>query len=134
MGIRADFYVKDKDGMSWIGSLVRDGHPWNIDLDILIVTNQTLFETLVRTFLITRVDSEWKVWPWPWPDSLMTDYSYIFDEEQGKVVAYMMTAKILFDPVKIVQGEDLNAAEIPGAPNFPKLGVDPYEYKTAERV
>lgn len=134
MGTRADFYVKTKDGMAWIGSLVRDGQPWNIDLDILILINQTLFETLVKTFLITKVDSEWKVWPWPWPDSLMTDYSYIFDTEKEKVIAYSAVEKMYFDPVKIVQGDDLNTAEIAGTPEFPKLGVDPYEYETAKRV
>ena len=63
----------------------------------------------------------------------MTDYSYIFDEEKGIVVAYSMTEKILFDPVKIVQGEDLNAAEIPGAPDFPKMGVE-YGYDLAQTL
>jgi hypothetical protein len=124
MGTRADFYIKDKNGMRWLGSLFKDGHPWNIDLEILIQINPVMFEELVRTFLVMKVDSERYKWPWPWQDSQMTDYSYIFDEEKGKVVAYSMREKILFDPIKIVQGEDLNAAEIPGAPDFPKMGVE----------
>ncbi len=122
MGTRADFYTKDKDGMKWLGSIMNRGQPWNIDLEILIQINKTMFEELVRTFLIVRVESEKNNWPWPWPDSFMTDYSYIFDEEKGKVIAYMMTEKMLFDPIKIVQGEDLNSAEIEGEPDFPILG------------
>ena len=123
MGTRADFYTKDKDGMKWVGSIMKDGQPWNIDLDILIQINKTMFEVLVKTFLIMKVDSVRDYWPWLWPDSFMTDYSYIFDEEKGKVIAYMMTEKMIFDPIKIVQGEDLNTAEIEGVPNFPKSGV-----------
>jgi len=126
MGTRADFYTKGKDGMKWIGSVMQDGQPWNIKLEILIQNNRIMFEEFVKTFLIMRVYSERKNWPWPWQDSLMTDYSYIFDEEKEKVIGYSAVDKMLFDPVKIVQGEDLDSAEISGAPDFPILGEDPY--------
>ena len=124
MGSRADFYVQSKDNMKWLGSLFKKGEPWNIDLKILIQINRVMFEELVKTFLIMRVHSERKKWPWDWPDSQMTDYSYIFDDEREKVIAYSAVDKMLFNPVKIVQGKDLNSAHIPGAPDFPKLGVE----------
>ena len=134
MGTRADFYIKGNDGMKWIGSLMENGEPWNIDLNILIQINKVMFEELVKTFLIMRVYSERKDWPWLWQDSFMTDYSYIFDEEKGKVIGYSAVEKILFDPVKVVQGEDLNSAEIKGAPDFPILGEDPYAKHFTEAI
>jgi hypothetical protein len=122
MGSRADFYINEKDGMRWLGSLYHGGEPWNISPYFFIQRNKVKFEELIETYLSTRNHGETKKWPWDWPDSFMTDYSYIFDENMGKVIAYIAVEKMLFDPLKIVNGEDLNSAEIKGAPDFPIMG------------
>jgi hypothetical protein len=124
MGTRADFYIIREDKkMDWVGSLFKDGQPWNIPTDILIQINPVMFEELTVEFLQTK-DSVLKgaKWPWPWPDSLMTDYSYIFGLHQWeRPVAYSASKKRLFDPLKIVQGKDLISAYILGTPVFPTM-------------
>jgi len=111
MGTRADFYIDRNNKIEWIGSLYKDGHPWNIPTDILIQINPVMFEELTIDFLESQNSSIRKngdAWPWPWEDSLMTDYSYIF--KMNKVFAYSPEIKCLFDPLQIVQGEDLEWA------------------------
>ena len=127
MGTRADFYIGLKD-LKWIGSIYQDGHPWSIACKVLIQTNPTMFEETVVDFIKLKegvVESEGGEWPWPWPDSELTDYSYIFVESPGAVYAYSMHDKIMFYPLKIMQGEDLKGARVfLQKPKFPKLGVD----------
>jgi len=126
MGTRADFYIGIKEP-KWIGSLYKDGHPWNIPCKLLIQTNATMYEELVVDFLAMRsgvIESVGHFWPWPWEDSRMTDYSYFFANQPGGVYAYSMAEKIMFNPLKIMQGEDLNNARVFSKPNFPIIGVD----------
>jgi len=123
MGTRADFYLEQDDKrLMWIGSLYKDGHPWNIPIEILIQVNPVMFEELVTDFLKTKdsaLRQEGDHWPWPWADSRMTDYSYIF--MMNKVMAYSPDAKRLYDPVKIVQGEDIDYATLPFNVHFPLM-------------
>ena len=133
MGTRADFYIVrkyvDADKISikrdWIGSLYRDGHPWNIPTDILIQINPVMFEELTVEFLESsdsRIALKGDRWPWPWPDSSITDYTYIFGGyDLDRVVGYSLITKKMFDPLKIVQGEDMKTAEIPGVLVIPKM-------------
>ncbi len=133
MGTRADFYIVrkyvDADKISikrdWIGSLYRDGHPWNIPTDILIQINPVMFEELTVEFLESsdsRIALKGDRWPWPWPDSSITDYTYIFGGyDLDRVVGYSSTTKKMFDPLKVVQGEDMKTAEIPGVLVIPKM-------------
>lgn len=126
MGTRADFYVGLREPQ-WIGSITQDGHPWNIACKVLIQVNKTMYEETVLEFLKLRngiIASEDGKWPWPWEDSQMTDYSYFFTEQPGAVYAYSMREKIMFYPLKIMQGEDLNRARVMIGVNFPKMGVD----------
>jgi len=121
MGTRADFYIIKHEKLEWIGSLYRDGHPWNIPTDILIQVNPVMFEELTVEFLQTKdsaIASEGDKWPWPWADSRMTDYSYIFRIYE-KVVVYSPNEKCLFDPLKIVQGEDLSTTRLVFRIEFP---------------
>jgi hypothetical protein len=123
MGSRADFYIDNGGDMTWLGSMFKDGHPWNIPIVLLAQVNPTMFtEQLYEYFdTVEHVDHKW---PWPWEDSRMTDYSYILDCERGQVVAFTMQEKMIFDPLKVGVGEDLNSAKVANAiPNFPKLGV-----------
>jgi hypothetical protein len=123
MGTRADFYLMNDDGrMMWVGSKAHDGSPVNIPTDILIQINPVMFEELVLDFLnlhrgdsIIRQDGD--TWPWPWADSRVSDYSYLF--VHNKVLAYSPSAGHWFDPLKIVQGEDLGAAYVLDQYKFP---------------
>lgn len=125
MGTRADFYIDNRGDMTWLASMFKDAHPWNIPLVVLVQVNPTMFaEHLFEWLDASKVDYQDTEWPWPWEDSQLTDYSYILDDERGKVLAYSMQDKIIFDPLKISAGEDLKSAKIASAvPNFPKLGV-----------
>lgn len=123
MGTRADFYVVKYEKLEWIGSLYKDGHPWNIPTDILIQINPVMFEELTVEFLQTKdsaIASRGDKWPWLWADSRLTDYSYIFGLYE-KVVAYSPDAKHLFDPLKIVQGEGLKTTRLLFRIKFPTM-------------
>jgi hypothetical protein len=123
MGTRADFYLmRDDKRMMWIGSKAHDGSPVNIPISILIQINPVMFEEMVTEFLMrNRKDSiirqEGETWPWPWADSRLSDYSYLFVHE--KVLAWSPSAGHWFDPLKIIQGEDLGAAYVLDQYTFP---------------
>jgi hypothetical protein len=125
MGTRADFYVGVREPR-WIGSISQDGHPWHIPCKVLIQVNKTMYEETVIDFLKLKngiIPSEGDKWPWPWEDSQLTDYSYFFANQPGAVYAYSMQDKIMFYPLRIMQGEDLNRARVVMPANFPKMGV-----------
>lgn len=131
MGTRADFYVEKYDRLMWVGSLYRDGDPTKIPTEILIQVNAATYEEAVVEFLESKdsaIRSNGDKWPWPWADSRMTDYSYLFKRDMGKVLAYSPGETHLFDPLKIVQGEDMITAFIPFVIKFPLM------YKQAKRT
>jgi hypothetical protein len=100
-----------------------DGNPWNIACKILIQVNKTMYEETVVDFLEMKPGGNVEQWLWPWEDGKLTDYSYFFSNAYGKVYTYSMREKIMFDPLKIMQGEDLNSARVDVEPTFPKMGV-----------
>lgn len=111
---KADFYIGVGQDAKWVGSVERDGYPDAIPAEILIQINEIMFEELVVEFLQSRrpysfIASEGDKWPWLWSDSRMTDYAYIFFH--AKVVMSQF-GKEMIDPIKIVQGEDLLAADL----------------------
>jgi hypothetical protein len=138
MGTRADFYVDNRGDMTWLASMFKDAHPWNIPIIVLAQVNPTMFaEHLFDWLDESAIDYQDTEWPWPWEDSRLTDYSYIMDDERGKVVAYSMKEKIIFDPLIVSVGEDLKTAKIASAvPNFPRLGVGygPESSKAIQRI
>jgi len=122
MGTRADFYVEKYDRLMWIGSLFKDGDPIKIPTDILIQINPTIYEEMVVDFLEEKdsaIRSNGDRWPWPWKDSRMTDYAYLFTADQ--VIGYESYGGKLFNPVKIVQGHDLKTASYPFDIIFPTM-------------
>jgi len=121
MGTRADFYIGVRDP-KFIGSLSMDGHPWNIACKILIQVNKTMYEETVIDFLETKAGGVVGAWLWPWPDSRLTDYTYFFSNAYGKVVAYSPKDDMMFDPLKVMQGDDLNTARMSITPTFPQMG------------
>jgi|WetSurSiteA1Bulk_404760.scaffolds.fasta_scaffold00030_17 hypothetical protein len=123
---KADFYIDKK----WIGSIFNDGYPKGILLEVLIQINETMFEELAIEFIQKRngvVASDGGLWPHLWSDSRLTDYSYIFVTELGKVMASSF-GKELFDPVKFLQGCDVKEV-YPGVgvPNFPIMDVEKFD-------
>ena len=128
MGTRADFYIGLRDP-KWIGSLTHDGFSWTIPCKVLIQSNETMYEEIVIKYLKINkkhsiIPSEGYDWPWPWEDSQLTDYSYFLSRAYGKVYAYSAHDKMMFDPLRIMQGEDLNSARVHISPTFPKMGVN----------
>lgn len=122
MGTRADFYVEKYDRLMWVGSLFKNGEPTKIPTEILIQVNASMYEELVVELLEEKdsaIRSNGDLWPWPWEDSRMTDYVYIF--QGGNVVAYSRTTGKVFDPVKIKQGDDIKTAEYPFDIIFPLM-------------
>lgn len=125
MGTRADFYIGIREP-KWIGSLYKDADPWNVPCKILIQKNVIMYEETVIEYLMMKqgaVESSGSFWPWPWEDSKLTDYSYFFANQSGSVYAYSMREKIMFYPLLIMQGEDLNKARVDMIVKFPKMGV-----------
>jgi hypothetical protein len=108
---KADFYIGIDKYAKWIGSLLKKGDPVSIVMSRFLLTkNPVEYEELFTELLeevyysVTPEDG----WPHPWQDSHMTDYSYhLFN---GKVWCSMMGGQ-LFDPLTIIGGEDLIAAE-----------------------
>ncbi len=87
MGTRADFYIKNKEELEWLGSIAWDGYPEGLTLksnasaQILEAKDESDFRDHVLRFMNEREDSSYPKdgWPWPWDSSNTTDYSYIFD-------------------------------------------------------
>lgn len=86
MGTRADFYV-DKE---WIGSIAWDGYEFaeNRPNSIADATYEKDFRNEVSRMLVKRKDGTTPDlgWPWPWDDSRLTDFSYVF--RNGKTEIY----------------------------------------------
>jgi len=127
---KADFYIgSGKDGMDpkWIGSLYSDGYPVDgvIPAELFLQVNKIMYEEMVTELIIRykgKLADRGDGWPWLWPDSQVTDYTYMFDTVLHKVIASKHGGEF-FDPIKIIQGEDLNSANLGlGRPSFPFLG------------
>ncbi len=110
---KADFYIGIDKYAKWIGSLLKYGEPLHVPPRILLMTNPTEYEeTFIElgetSKLIYHTVTPEDGWPHLWQDSQMTDYSYHL--LNGKVWCSMMGGQ-LFDPLVIIGGEDLIAAE-----------------------
>lgn len=127
---KADFYVGADINARWLGSIGSDGYPADgiIPVEILLQVNVVMFEEMVLDFLSLTKKKDWAAinydgdeWPWLWPDSRCTDYAYMFHQGLERVVVSNY-GKEFFDPIKVLQGEDLNSANLAiGRPVFPKM-------------
>lgn len=109
---KADFYIGNGITANWIGSIRQDGYPSGIPIQLLICVNPTLFEEEVVDFISKAegvIKTDGGSWPWLWPDSRMTDYSYMFLLDHNKVFASHFGGN-LFDPIKFLQDGDLESA------------------------
>jgi len=121
---KADFYVGDGRQADWVGSVNRCGEIWAISTPILLQVNRTMYEELVIeyiNFCEGVVANHVCQWPWEWPDSSGTDYSYIFSPAHEKVYMSIQGGDLM-DPIKIVQGESMTEANcFMGPPIFPTM-------------
>lgn len=85
MGTRADFYVKDHDSITWIGSVAWDGYQWAEDssCDLMSAKTKDEFMAAINKDIAARDDftSPEMGWPWPWDDSGTTDFAYLFSND-----------------------------------------------------
>lgn len=90
MGTRADFYIRKREDektiMEYLGSVAFDGYPEGFSnqagITALTSHNEAEFKAAVLEILNSRDDAslpEKHGWPWPWNDSLLTDFAYVFD-------------------------------------------------------
>lgn len=90
MGTRADFYVGFGAGAVWLGSIAWDGYPEGIPDDILEADTEKAYRDRVSRFLDERKDGTKpeQGWPWPWENSLTTDYAYAFETDAVMVACF----------------------------------------------
>ena len=126
---RGDFYIGIGPSARWIGSTTHDAFPSKIPCEIIIETNETMFEELVMEFLLSDraasiIPTEGDRWAWPWRNSRLTDYTYMLDVKAGKVIASNFGSPF-FDPLKIRQGEDLRTSTLKmKQPRFPIMKME----------
>ena len=112
MGTRADFYVGRGKDAEWIGSIAWDGYPEGIDTSVLAAQDEQRFREAV-TLMLSEDKSGMTPkmgWPWPWDDSGMTDYAYMFDGDVLWVSCFGSEACLIcdYDPDK----EDVPESEV----------------------
>lgn len=105
MGTRADFYVGTGKEAVWLGSIAYDAynideakepkredpHPYTLRCwNIKTAKTEDEFRKAVADFL--AADSSATLpengWPWPWDNSLTTDYAYCFDGTKTKSFSF----------------------------------------------
>lgn len=76
--------------MEWIGSVAFDGYPEGFEStpeEIQLITAQSESEFRAAFAEVTSKRDDATLpengWPWPWEDSLLTDFAYVFDCERG---------------------------------------------------
>lgn len=89
MGTRADFYVGRGPEAEWLGSVAMDGGLWGWAGDpahgpVVASATEEEYRANVERVLVacdhsTRPEQGW---PWPWDNSLTSDYAYAFDGGQ----------------------------------------------------
>jgi hypothetical protein len=92
MGTRADFYIKRAGealiSTDWVGSIAWGGYPQGIADRILNATDASEFRMAIDEAAEDDFTSADKGWPWPWTNSCMTNYSYVFWVEESRVIHY----------------------------------------------
>lgn len=111
MGTRADFYVGRGKDAKWLGSVGLDGYPSGIDANVLAARSEVDFVAAVSAALSSDRSATLpeQGWPWPWNDSLTTDYAYAFDD--GKVWASYF-GHGWFDPLQEEPEHDENKTAV----------------------
>lgn len=116
MGTRADFYVGVGENANWIGSIAWDAYPSGIPESIRMAKTEDEFRVAVSA-LYKRDDVTLPSdgWPWPWDDSLKTDWAYCFDGDGVKAFCF---GRLVDDAWK--NGDD-GAERSDGKSKFPDM-------------
>lgn len=110
--MKADFYIGLGDNARWLGSIATDGGPaevgrvhdlFNTSGDVADYTEDSFTDAVARIVRDVDADDDSKrqgwlaadddVWPWPYPSSTLTDYTYAWNNgcihvfEEGYMVA-----------------------------------------------
>jgi hypothetical protein len=92
MGTRADFWVRNDKGAEWVGSVGWDGYQWDENPECFLMQAKTEqeFRVAVRSIQLQRTDFSCSEtgWPWPWKNSVLTDYSYVFEDGRTQVYCF----------------------------------------------
>ena len=67
MGTRADFYIREDNGLEWKGSIAWEGYPSGIDVALLKARTTDEFAAALDAFLSTKDCSRRPEDGWPWP-------------------------------------------------------------------
>lgn len=90
MGTRADFYIGEGKDAEWLGSVAWDGYEWANKPECCLMTAKTEGEFRDALLEVSKERGDWTSpdmgWPWPWNDSLTTDFTYSF--HGGKTNVY----------------------------------------------
>lgn len=111
MGTRADFYIRAKNNkLTWLGSCTHDGYDV-ATLETCAPAKRLAESKTVYSFKRNLSDyasykiregGEWiwadEGWPWPWDDSNLTDYSYIYDARNKKIECYNLDKGLIAWP------------------------------------
>ena len=110
MGTRADFYTTKDSELEWLGSIAWDGY--EISKDLEGADNEKSFLDALQEYKATRND--WTApedgWPWPWKDSCLTDYAYVFNGKQVDI--YIFGRLHIADGKKIEDREEMEKVDI----------------------
>lgn len=86
MGTRADFYVGKGKDAEWLGSIPWDGYPAMKDQPCGIAIERDNEEHYRQGVEHLIADAKGTTpdmgWPWPWEDSVMTDFAYTWDDDR----------------------------------------------------
>lgn len=125
MGTRADFYIKEKEKLTWLGSIAWDGNPGSVAPELLSAKTQAGFAKQLEKFLAPREDTTMpeQGWPWPWNDSRTTDYAYAFDVEKGGVLcsSFGKAWRAVPNPLPTDDTCDEEKWKTAGKPKFPDM-------------
>ena len=139
MGTRSDFYLGRGEQAEWLGSIAWDGYPegivpkegaWPAGKHLFEAKTEQEFRERLEVFFAGRDDVRRPEdgWPWPWANSLTTNYAYAFDD--GKVWASCFGGA-WFDPSQDEPDEpdepadlDVKVAVFPDMTDRQKVALD----------
>lgn len=81
---KADFFLGRGDNSVWLGSVGSHGRPETLNREIVRAESEAAFTIAVGSMVQTLPQGVWPElgWPWRWPNSGQTDYTYVFDDGQ----------------------------------------------------
>lgn len=92
MGTRSDYYIMKDEKIEWLGSCGWDGYPGGIPEGLVNIESEEEFRKALAQ-LIQEHKGYDKNWPWPWKNSGITDYVYVFKENKVYCNTFICSGK-----------------------------------------